>query len=145
MTSNRKNRFLQESLKGNMMNNNVNVAGQGQRFFIGLILPIVPIFLLGVWESSLDERFLAIVFFFAIPLLVINLITETLQKYNTFLFFVFSVLVLLAYMCLTVLTIWLIIFFWAIVPGWIMTIPILRWHYLHYKKKAFIEIDNFNI
>ena len=33
------------SLKGNMMNNNVNVAGQGQRFFIGLILPIVPLFI----------------------------------------------------------------------------------------------------
>ncbi|MBQ9258771.1 MAG: hypothetical protein IJ187_02810 [Neisseriaceae bacterium] len=131
-----------------MMNNNVNVAGQGQRFFIGLILPIVPLF---IWYFIFIEPFETIggvffvVAFCIIPLVFISLITETLQKYNTFLFFVFSVLVLLGYMCLTLLTAFLIVFFWSIVPGYLMTIPILRWHYLHNKKKAFIEIDNFNI
>ncbi|MBQ9602039.1 MAG: hypothetical protein IJR46_08555, partial [Neisseriaceae bacterium] len=86
-----------------------------------------------------------VVAFCIIPLVFISLITETLQKYNTFLFFVFSVLVLLGYMCLTLLTAFLIVFFWSIVPGYLMTIPILRWHYLYHKQKAFIEIDNFNI
>ena len=59
--------------------------------------------------------------------------------------FVFSVLVLLGYMCLTLLTAYLIVFFWCIVPGCLITLPILRWHYLYYKKKEFIEIDYFNI
>ncbi|MBQ9184071.1 MAG: hypothetical protein IJ780_00160 [Neisseriaceae bacterium] len=130
------------------MNNNVNVAGKGQRFFIGLILPIVPLF---IWYFIFIEPFETIgwvffvVAFCIIPLVFISLITETLQKYNTFLFFVFSVLVLLGYMCLTLLTAFLIVFFWSIVPGYLMTIPILRWHYLYHKQKAFIEIDNFNI
>ncbi|MBR6026642.1 MAG: hypothetical protein IK065_03460 [Neisseriaceae bacterium] len=131
------------------MNNNVNVGGQVQRFFMGIILPIAPLF---IWYFIFTKPFETIgwvfitVAFCAIPLVFINLIIERLQTHNTFLFFVFSVLVLLGYMCLTLSTAYLIVFFWCIVPGCLITIPILRWHYLHGKnKEEFIEVDYFNI
>ena len=130
------------------MNNNVNVGGQVQRFFMGIILPIAPLF---IWYFIFTKPFETIgwvfitVAFCAIPLVFINLIIERLQTHNTFLFFVFSVLVLLGYMFLTAFTIWLIVFFWSIVPSWLITLPILRCHYLYYKDKEFIEIDYFNI
>ena len=132
------------------MNNiaNVNVSGQVQRFCIGIILPIIPFF---TWYFVFTQPFETIgwvfvtIAFCAIPLIVINLITEMLQRNNTILFFVFSILVLLGYMFLTAFTIWLIVFFWSIVPSWLITLPILRCHYLYYKDKEFIEIDYFNI
>ena len=77
------------------MNNivNVNVGGKVQRFFIGFILPIssvFPIFIYPLSQEHLIESFFFTITFFAIPLVVINLITEMLQENNTFLFFLFS-------------------------------------------------------
>ena len=109
------------------------------------ISSVFPIFIYPLSQEHLIESLFFTITFFAIPLVVINLITEMLQENNTFLFFVFSIFVLLAYMFLTLFTVWLIVFFWSIVPSWLITLPILRWHYLYYKEKEFIEIDSFNI
>lgn len=121
----------------------VDVGEQVQRLFVGVILPVATLF---IWYFLFKVPFETIEYVFltsalcAIPLVAINLITEILQRHNTFLFFVFSILVLVAYVGLTLLTFWLMAFFWCIVPGWLMTLPVLRWHYVcHHKKHAMIE------
>ncbi|MBR6026641.1 MAG: hypothetical protein IK065_03455 [Neisseriaceae bacterium] len=126
------------------MNNHLKVGGKWQRFFIGLILPTIfmsPFLLILLFsfpQELLMEKFLGTIVC-VLVLVGISLIIEQLQKYNNFLFFLFSILVLLVYMFLTAFTIYLLAFFWSIVPSWLITIPILRWHYLHCKKKVDIQ------
>lgn len=125
-----------------MTDQNIKVGRFGQRLLMGIFLPIIFIFIgsflfrqqIGSWL----EYVLMTIVFCILPLVMFALITETLQKHKTLWFFIFSILILLAYLALTVLTAWLIIFFWAIVPGCLMTLPLLRWHYLHCKKKKII-------
>lgn len=122
-----------------MTNQNIKVGGFGQRLLIGIFLPIIPIILISLFPDAGGIKYVLMTIGFCIlPLVMFALITETLQKHKTLWFFIFSILILIAYLALTVITVWLIIFFWAIVPGCLMTLPLLRWHYLHCKKKKII-------
>lgn len=122
-----------------MTEQNIKVGGFGQRLLMGIFLPIIPIILISIFPDAGGIKYVLMTIGFCIlPLVMFALITETLQKHKTLRFFIFSILILLAYLALTVITVWLIIFFWAIVPGCLMTLPLLRWHYLHCKKKKII-------
>lgn len=115
------------------------VGGFGQRLLISIFLPIIPIILISLFPDAGGIKYVLMTIGFCIlPLVMFALVTEILQKYQTLWFFIFSILILIAYLALTVITVWLIIFFWAIVPGCLMTLPLLRWHYLHCKKKKII-------
>ncbi|MBR6876781.1 MAG: hypothetical protein IKN18_01660 [Neisseriaceae bacterium] len=122
-----------------MTNQNIKVGGFGQRLLMGIFLPIIPIILISLFPDAGGIKYVLMTIGFCIfPLVVFSLVTETLQEHKTLWFFIFSILILLAYLALTILTVWLIIFFWAIVPGCLITLPLLRWHYLHCKKKKII-------
>lgn len=115
------------------------VGGFGQRLLMGIFLPIISIILISLFPDAGGIKYVLMTIGFCIlPLVVFSLVTETLQEHKTLWFFIFSILILLAYLALTVIMVWLIIFFWAIVPGCLMTLPLLRWHYLHCKKKKII-------
>lgn len=141
-----------------MKNNDETVVeGKIQRYCIGFLLPFIltvlwlnyemknmPTYHMSFHHMSLIGLVVVSLIFFGIPLIILSIITEKLQKENTFLFIVFSFLLAFAPMII----LFFIIFFYAlgwlfVIPSWILTIIILRCHYLYYKKNEIIEISYF--
>lgn len=130
------------------------VEGKIQRYLIGFLLPFV---LTVLWLNyEIDDRpyhhisfvglTVASLIILGIPLLIISIITEKLQKENTFLFIVLSFLLGFAPLIILFFIIFFYVLGWLFVmPSWTLTIIILRLHYLYYKKSEIIEISYFNI